>query len=83
MKITKNLLRNLIKEELGEASKSTASFYLVYDDMGMMELPKTFATIEEAEAFVEQSADNYDTHDFVIIPMNYESLLSIKRAGEV
>jgi hypothetical protein len=79
MKITKNYLRKVIKEQLDDESKnSDVEFYLVYDDSGMMFPPKILTSREEVKSFMENS--DYDTHDFVVVPMDRDSILSIKRA---
>lgn len=79
MKITKNYLKKIILEELKHVSDSSdVEFYLIYDDGGRMFPPKIFTSKQEVENFMENT--DYDTHDIVVIPMNYDSILSIKRA---
>lgn len=75
MKITKSYLKKVIKEELQEVQEDGAAFYLVYDDSGMMHLPKIFETREDVDEFMENT--DYDTYDFLVIPMNYDKILTL------
>lgn len=79
MKINKETIRKIIVEQLKHISDSSdIEFYLLYDDAGRMFPPKIFTSKEEVENFMENT--DYDTRDIIVIPMDYDSILSIKRA---